>query len=83
MSWVIAGLVILSLVALFIKICTTPCEPDCPECAIRRSREGGNLTSAAASEALEQELAELLYTTRDYTWQIQARRVTELLKGRV
>lgn len=40
-----------------------------------------NATTAAASEALEQEVAELLYVTRDYTWQIQARRVIELLKG--
>lgn len=36
---------------------------------------------AAVTEALEQEVAELLYVTRDYTWQIQARRVIELLKG--
>ena len=39
-----------------------------------------NATNAADSEAVEAQVSELLYETRDYTWQIQARRVLALLK---
>jgi len=39
-----------------------------------------NATNAAESEAVQDEIAELLYATRDCTWQTQSRRVLELLK---
>jgi len=35
---------------------------------------------AAVTEALEQKVATLLYENREYTWQIQARRVIEFLR---